>query len=78
MKLLAFPYLFSQIVLVCGCVSQFYDFSQDIRALQGARTCTGPAGEIRGGLHQQLSHSDVGPKITNKNRNFEKPLQQNF
>ena len=30
---------------------------------------TEPVGEIRGGLHDELSHSDVGPKITNKNRN---------
>ena len=48
---------------LCGCVSQFHDFSQDIRALPGARTCTGPAGDIRGGLNQLLSHSDVGPKL---------------
>ena len=27
---------------------------------------TEPVGEIRGGLHDELSHSDVGPKITNK------------
>ena len=32
----------------------------------GARTFTGPAGKIRGGLHQYLSHSDEGPKITYK------------
>ena len=37
---------------VCGCVSQFHDFSQDISALPEARTCIGPAGDIRGGLHQ--------------------------
>ena len=43
-----------------------------------ARTGTEPAGEISGGLHNNLSHSDVGPRITNESRNFEKPLQQNF
>ena len=36
---------------VCGCASQLHDFSQDIRTLSGAHTCTGPAGDIRGGLH---------------------------
>ena len=41
-----------KIALVCGCISQFHGFSQDIRALPGARTSTGPAGDIRGGLHQ--------------------------
>ena len=46
--------------------------------LPGSHTCIGPAGDIRGGLHQYLSHSDVGPKITYKSRNFEKTLQQNF
>ena len=41
-----------QIVLVCWRVSQFLDFSQDIRALPEARTATEPTGEIRGGLHE--------------------------
>ena len=30
-----------QIVLVCGCVSQFHDFSQDIRALPEAPHANG-------------------------------------
>ena len=41
-----------QIVLVCWRVSQFLDFSHNIRALPEARTATEPAGEIRGSLHE--------------------------
>ena len=67
-----------QIILVCWRVSQFHDFPQDIRALPGASTCTGPTGDIRGGLHKYISHSYVGPKIMYKSTNFEKPLQKNF
>ena len=50
--------------LVCGRISEISDFSQDIRALPEARTVTEPAGEIRGGLQESLSHSNVGPKTT--------------
>ena len=50
----------------------------NISGLCQDHTCIGPAGDIRGGLHRYLSHSDVGPKITYKSRNFEKTLQQNF
>ena len=42
-----------------------------------ARIGTEPVGE-RDGLHDLLSHSELGPKITNISRKFEKPLQQNF
>ena len=41
-----------QSVLVCWRISQFLDFSQDIRALPEARTGTELAGEIRGGLYE--------------------------
>ena len=41
-----------QVVLVCWRISQFLDFSQDIRAMLEARTSTEPAEEIRGGLHE--------------------------
>ena len=41
-----------QIVLGCWRVSQFFDFSQDIRALPEARTAIEPAGGIRGGIHK--------------------------
>ena len=37
---------------VCGRISEFLDFSQDIRALPEARTATKPAGETRGGLKE--------------------------
>ena len=33
-------------------ISEFSDFSQDIRALPEARTATEPAGEIRRGLQE--------------------------
>ena len=36
--------------LVCGRVSEFSDFTQEIRALPGALAATDPAGEIREGL----------------------------
>ena len=42
----------------------FLIFLQDMRALPEAPTCTEPAGEIRGGLHKKLSHSQLGPKTT--------------
>ena len=67
-----------QIVSVCWRISQFRDFSQDIRALPEACSGTEPVGEIRGGLHEQLSHSDVVPKMTYKSRNCEKPVPHNF
>ena len=67
-----------QIVSVYGRVSQFHNFPQDNRALPGARTCTEPAGEIRGGLHQLLSHCDVGPKITYESRNLKKNVTTEF
>ena len=38
--------------LVCGRISEFLDFSQDISAQPDARTGTEPVGEIRGGLHE--------------------------
>ena len=39
-------------VLDCWGISQFLDFSQDMRALPEACTGAEPAREIRGGLHQ--------------------------
>ena len=39
-----------QLDLVCGRVSEFSDFSKEIRALPGALTATDTAGEIRKGL----------------------------
>ena len=39
-----------QMDLVCECINEFSDFSQDIRALPEACTSTEPAGEIRGGF----------------------------
>ena len=47
-------------------------FSQDIRVLLEPRTGTEPAGEIRGGIHEYISHSDVGPKVNYKSRNCKK------
>ena len=41
-----------QLDLVCGRISEFSDFSQDIRAFPEARTATEPAREIRGGLQE--------------------------
>ena len=41
-----------QIILVCWRISQFLDFSLDIRALPEARIGTELAGDIRGGLHE--------------------------
>ena len=41
-----------QLDLVCGRISEFSDFSQDIRALPEAHTVRKPAGEIRGGLQE--------------------------
>ena len=41
-----------QIVSVCWRISQFLDFSQDIRALPEACSGREPTGEIRGGLHE--------------------------
>ena len=41
-----------QLDLVCGPISEFYYFSQDIRALPEACRATEPAGEIRGGLQE--------------------------
>ena len=67
-----------QLDSVCGRISQFLDFPQDIRALPGADRGTEPFGEIRGCIHEQLSHSDVGPKMAYKSKSCEKPLQQNF
>ena len=37
---------------LCGRISEFPKFSQDIRALSEACTVTEPAGEIRGGLQE--------------------------
>ena len=68
----------SPLDLVCGRISKFSDFPLEIRALQEARTATEPAGEIRGGLQEELSHSDVGPKMTYKSGNCEKPLPHTF
>ena len=41
-----------QLDLVCGRISEFSEFSQDIRALPEARTASEPAGEVRGGLQE--------------------------
>ena len=41
-----------QLDLVCGRISECFDFSQDIRTLPEARTAWKPAGEIRGGLQE--------------------------
>ena len=41
-----------QLGLVCGRISEFSDFSQDIRALPETCTASEPAGEIRGGLQE--------------------------
>ena len=41
-----------QLDLVCGRISDFLDFSQDISAQPEARTGTEPVREIRGGLHE--------------------------
>ena len=49
-----------------------------MRALPEARTGIEPAGEIREGLYEQLSHSDVGPKATLESRNCENPVAHNF
>ena len=43
---------FKRVKLSAGVFLNFLIFSQDIRALQEARTATEPAGEIRGGLHE--------------------------
>ena len=51
---------------LCWRISQCLVFSYDIMALPEARTDTEPAGEIRGGLHEKLCHSDVIPKMTYK------------
>ena len=51
---------------------------KDIRALPEARAATESAGEIRGGLQELLSHSDVGPKTTYESRNCEKTVPHNF
>ena len=37
-----------------------------MRTLLEARTAMEPAGEIRGGLQEYFSHSDIGPKTTSK------------
>ena len=58
-----------------GAFLNFSIFYQDIRALPGADRGTEPFGEIRGCIHEQLSHSDVGPKMTYKSKNCEKLLQ---
>ena len=41
-----------QLDLVCERISEFSDFSQDIRALPEACTAAEPAGKIRGGLQE--------------------------
>ena len=58
-----------------GRISQFFPPPQDIRALPGAKG-TEYAGEIRVCIHEQLSHSDVEPKMTYTRKTCEKPLQQ--
>ena len=42
---------------VCGRISKFLNFSKDIRALSAATCSTGtePAGDIRGGLHDEIN-----------------------
>ena len=52
--------------LVCGRFSQFTYFAQEIRAFPEDRTGMGSSGEIRGGVHKQLSHSNVGSKMVFK------------
>ena len=42
-----------------------------MRALPEARTGIEPAGEIREGLYEQISHTDVRPKATLESRNCE-------
>ena len=41
-----------QLDLVCGRISECFDFPQEIRALPEARTAWQPAGEFRGGLQE--------------------------
>ena len=41
-----------QLELVCGRISECFDFFQEIRALPEARTAMEPAGEIRGRLQE--------------------------
>ena len=42
----------SQLDLVCGRISEFCEFPQDIRALPDEQATMEPAGEIGGGLQE--------------------------
>ena len=64
--------------LVCGRISEFCGFYQDIRALPEAEAAMEPTGEIRGGLQEYFSHSNTGPKTTYKSGNCKKPVAHNF
>ena len=63
---------------VCGRISHFPYFGQDNKPFSEDRAGMGPDGEIRGGLHEKLSHSNVGLKMLSESRKREKPVRQNF